>query len=356
MSRDRAVMEKPAYMAIKEQVKEEILTGSIKDSLSESKLIYQYGVSNTTARRVLNELEEEGLVERKVGKGSIVITPSEKTTNELGIIFFDIFNPGQPFISEIVRGAEEEARSKNYFMHLYTTREQPISRNRQSSLYHLISRRKIGGFIILSPLSAADIAFLCEEKIPLVMVNNDYAGFEIPTIIFDYNSVIMDVCGKLSQSGYKRIGLVTGNKGTGGIRRSREYSIEGYNAFLKKHSMDFVEELCREKGDIEEDGYLAMEEFFSMPAKERPDAVIFVSVIAGRGALRFAGEKRDWKPLVVPFSDRKIDHSHYVLLSFYQMGKSAFGLWEKRLNGYQEKVEKIFLPLQTVFKKGGGAV
>lgn len=353
MDKDRAVLEKPAYIVIKERIKEAILSGSVEGFLSESKIICQYQVSNTTARRVLNELQEEGLLERKVGKGSLVIPPSMKSTKELGIIFFDIFNPGQPFISEIIRGAEEEARSKNYFMHLYTTREQSISRDRHSSLYHLISRRKIGGFIILSPLSTADIMFLCEEKIPFVVVNNDYARLEIPAVIFNYSKAVEETCDRLAKQHFKRIGLVTGSRGATGIRRSREHAIEGYKAFLKKHSLDFEEKICMEKNDLEENGYEAMEEFNSMPLKERPDAVIFVSVMAARGALKYAEKNRN-RPFVAPFTYREIEHPCYVLMPFNRMGRCAFKLWEQQLKGFAGKAEKKFLPLKVCFEKGGG--
>jgi DNA-binding GntR family transcriptional regulator len=48
------------YIEIKEILKKEILSGRL-NLLSESKIIHQFKVSSTTARRVLNDLEEEGV-------------------------------------------------------------------------------------------------------------------------------------------------------------------------------------------------------------------------------------------------------------------------------------------------------
>jgi len=77
MEEIRTEKREPLYKGIKEVLKNDILKRKI-GLLSESKIIHQFKVSSTTARRVLNELEEEGFIERKVGKGSIVVLPFKK--------------------------------------------------------------------------------------------------------------------------------------------------------------------------------------------------------------------------------------------------------------------------------------
>ena len=65
---------KPAYIKIKEIIREQIFSSHGKAHfLSESQIIGDFRVSATTARKVLDELQNEGLVERKVGKGSFGI-------------------------------------------------------------------------------------------------------------------------------------------------------------------------------------------------------------------------------------------------------------------------------------------
>lgn len=339
---------KPAYQKIKERLKEDILLGKLKKSLSESQVIYQFKVSPTTARRVLNELEDEGLLERKVGKGSIVISPSENSIKELGVIFFDIFSPNQPFVFELVKGIEEKSVRKNYQLHLYTTRNKPISQNHKSSLFYLITKRKIDGLFILSPIPSSDILFFQKEKIPCVVVGNNYPDIEVPTVMFDSKKAIKEIGIKLLKYGYKKIGLITGPKKKNGIQRSGFFDFLGYKEFLKENNRDYDEKLVKEKEHSEEQGYSAMKEFYILSQKDRPDAVIVASPPAGKGALRFVEENKDWQPFLFSYADEEINCPSYVLVPYKEEGKYAFELLEKQMKDYSAKPEKILVPLKII--------
>ncbi|MCK5731805.1 MAG: GntR family transcriptional regulator [Tenericutes bacterium] len=65
----------PKYYKISEEIKFLIKDGTLKPDMkvpSENEIISKYKVSNTTARKVLLELENEGLVSRVKGKGTFV--------------------------------------------------------------------------------------------------------------------------------------------------------------------------------------------------------------------------------------------------------------------------------------------
>ncbi len=65
----------PKYYQISSEIIKKIKKGEISPGsrvLSENEIIQQYGVSNTTARKVLLEIENAGLVERIRGKGTFV--------------------------------------------------------------------------------------------------------------------------------------------------------------------------------------------------------------------------------------------------------------------------------------------
>ncbi len=65
----------PKYYKISEEIKSLIKDGTLKPEMqvpSENEIIAKYGVSNTTGRKVLLELENEGLVVRIKGKGTFV--------------------------------------------------------------------------------------------------------------------------------------------------------------------------------------------------------------------------------------------------------------------------------------------
>jgi GntR family transcriptional regulator len=68
----------PMWFQIAERLRSEIEKGSFKagDSLPpESALIRRFGVSRTTARSALDQLEHEQLISRRSGRGSIVLPP-----------------------------------------------------------------------------------------------------------------------------------------------------------------------------------------------------------------------------------------------------------------------------------------
>ena len=348
---------KPAYIKIKEIIREQIFSSHGKAHfLSESQIIGDFRVSATTARKVLDELQNEGLVERKVGKGSFVIPFSEREIKDLGIIFFNIYDPSEPFISEVARGIEEKAMDKKYHLHLLTTRNKPISQNHQSALFHLISKRKIDGLFLLSPIPASDLIFLQKEKIPFVVVGNNYLDMEVSTVLFNHKKTIKEICKRLLKLGYKKIGLITGPKEKNGIQRSGNFIFSGYQEFLKQNNLLYDKRLFKEKEYSEEQGYQSMEELYLLPQNDRPDVIIIASSLVGtgRGALRFVEKKKDWQPFIILYTDEEINYPCYILTPCEEMGRIAFRLLEKHLEDYVAKAEKIFVPLKIIFPKNKG--
>ncbi len=69
--------ELPIYAQIREQIKEQILNGQIKEGTvlpSIRKLAKEIGVSVITTTRAYNDLEEEGYIATMQGKGSVVLS------------------------------------------------------------------------------------------------------------------------------------------------------------------------------------------------------------------------------------------------------------------------------------------
>ncbi len=336
---------KPAYQIIKEKIKEDIFSSKLI-GLSESQIIHKFGVSNTTARKVLNDLEEEGLIERKVGKGSSVILNKEKEIKEVGAIFFDIYDPREPYISGVLEGIEEKSKSKNYNLHIFTTRHNSISKNKNFSIYHIITKRKIDGFFILSPIPSYDIELLLNEKIPFVSVSNDYYEYNIPTVLFDSREIIKKIGKDLLEMNYRKIGIITGPKGERGITRGSDYFLTGYKEFLQENNLSYNKEFFLPAEYSEEEGYKKTEKLYSL-GNEKPDAIIVTSYIFSKGVLKFIQEKNDWEPFIVLFSEKEIDSPYYIYVSCKRLGEAAFDLLEKNINKLNGEVEKIFIPFEV---------
>lgn len=66
----------PLYFQLREQIKQAILHGAYKEGdliPSERELEEKFSLSSTTVRRALNDLVQEGFLERKAGKGTFVM-------------------------------------------------------------------------------------------------------------------------------------------------------------------------------------------------------------------------------------------------------------------------------------------
>ena len=73
----------PIYYQLYSFLKELILNGDYKPGQcvpSESEMMAQYGVSRVTVRRAIADLEQDGLLKRYRGKGSVVLERKSITT------------------------------------------------------------------------------------------------------------------------------------------------------------------------------------------------------------------------------------------------------------------------------------
>lgn len=77
--------ELPIYAQIREQLKEQILTGQISEGTtlpSIRQLAKEIGISVITTTRAYNDLETEGFIASMQGKGSIVLSRENKMIQE----------------------------------------------------------------------------------------------------------------------------------------------------------------------------------------------------------------------------------------------------------------------------------
>lgn len=107
----------PYYAQVKEALKESLSSGEFKpgDQLpGESDLCAIFKVSRTVIRQALDELEYEGLILRRKGKGTFVAEPKivESLAQKLTGFYQDMSAQGFPPTSRILRQAQAPANSK----------------------------------------------------------------------------------------------------------------------------------------------------------------------------------------------------------------------------------------------------
>jgi GntR family transcriptional regulator len=80
---------KPAYQALREQLRGEIAAGRYRDGArlpTESELVARHGLSRQTVRRAFQDLVAEGVVYRVPGRGTYASEPGRRYLRQLGSI------------------------------------------------------------------------------------------------------------------------------------------------------------------------------------------------------------------------------------------------------------------------------
>ncbi len=106
---------KPLYLTIYQTLRDKILKGTIQPGErlpTELELSKAYNVSRITSKRALNELENEGLINRRQGKGSFVNSPLNSTQSK-NILFVSPF-ANAPELGNYTSGIGIAAATQSY--------------------------------------------------------------------------------------------------------------------------------------------------------------------------------------------------------------------------------------------------
>ena len=149
-----------------------------------------------------------------------------KQTRMLGIVVPDITNP---FFPEIVRGAEDIAYERGYFLVTANTDEQ-IGRERRI-VAALRSYRADG--ILLASAPGNDVGHIrriIESGLPVVCLDRPVSGVETDAVLLDNVRGSRECVRHLIQMGHRRIALITGQL-QAEIARER---LKGYEEALRE--------------------------------------------------------------------------------------------------------------------------
>lgn len=107
----------PYYIQLLEALKQQISNGEMKPGdqfPSESELCETYGVSRTVVRQALREMELEGLVVRRKGKGTFVAEPKiiESLAQKLTGFYQDMVERGHHPVTQVLHLAVEQPNKK----------------------------------------------------------------------------------------------------------------------------------------------------------------------------------------------------------------------------------------------------
>ncbi len=339
---------KPIYLEIKARLKSEIF-GFKHQMLSESQLVQRFRVSNATARRVLDELENDGLVVRQIGKGTMVRQPAKRAMRELAVVFFDFLTPHEYSVAEILRGLETAIAGRNYNLHILTTRGRRIADDPHLPLNCLVARRKLDGVFVLSPLAVEDLQYFQNERLPCVSLCNSYPGLNVPAVLFDYAGSIAAAGRYFRARGLRKIGVLARQNNQPTVLRACDFIRSAVREIGRGPDLEFDPRRFVTVAHEESAGAQGMRQFFALPPADRPDALFVSGPAICKGAQSFLDTHPKWQPCMVCFSDRPGMYPHAITYSYFDMGCEGWRLMEQLLHDPDANPPSVYLPMTVEF-------
>ncbi len=285
-------------------------------------------------KRVSPDLQERvkaAILELDYSPNAIARGLKVKQTRMLGMVLPDITNP---FFPGVIRGAEDTAFDRDYFLVTANTDEQ-IGRERRL-LGALRSYRADG--ILLASAPGSDVSHIrrtINSGVSVVFLDRPVAGVEADAVLLDNVRGARECVRHLLQLGHRRIAIITGPQT---LQNARE-RLQGYEEAMRESDLAVDPALI-----LEGDYRLASgHRLATQLLKAHGDAsALFVCngvmTVGVLNALEEAGLQCPRDMSLATFDDLTLDHSAHshltsVIQPSYEMGSRAATLLLDRIEG-----------------------
>ncbi|MCD6317868.1 GntR family transcriptional regulator [Candidatus Aerophobetes bacterium] len=367
----------PLYYQLKQIIKEKILSGEWKVNEripSESELCDEYRISRETVRHAIMELVREGMLHRKQGKGTFVKNPeeSQKAGNVRGKaigLVIPYMRQGGP---EIVSGVENMVHSRGYHLNLSNTNS---SLTEEKSRIEWLIESGIKGLVIYTLQHKDDYEILVKMKethFPFVLVDRYVREFESDYVVSDNFKGSYEATKHLINLGHKRIAFIS-NPALSYITSVGDRFL-GYKKALEEYNINFDPRLvfiCQSKIGVkypklgENTNFTEVKRNIAQTLLSLPHPPTAAFVIHDFLALELykhckqIGLKVGKDLAIVSFDDTEIATHLAVPLtsvrqSFYDMGEIAAKTLIDKIEGRDNKVKKVILPVKLMVRQSCG--
>jgi DNA-binding LacI/PurR family transcriptional regulator len=303
---------------------------------SEREISEKYGVARVTARKSLQQLCVERLLESRPGRGYFMapgVASLRPQAQGRAVLFFFVDSTGQmlldPMDTAIVNGASAEAR--RHGVEVYSTCQEP-------AVFRRIIRERKGKDLrgVLLDWARPDLAeIMFEEDVPFVVVEDDLEGLPVAAVIQDNAGGVGLGLEHITSHGHRRIGLIVGSHES--VHPAQRLS--GYREFMLRTGLELSPELVAREAPEEKGGGTSAAALLDLP--ERPTAIFIANRGSLGGVLAEMAERGLKCPedvsLVVwgePGSDGVLEDANettYVTWDRAEMGRMAMLLLEERI-------------------------
>lgn len=260
--------------------------GAEKPRPSLSDVARQAGVSPATVSRVLNQTAPVSQAVRDRVLATIQAlgyqalrstTPASARRETIALLMPDILNP---YFTEIARGVQEEATADHLLPLLLDTSEDP---QREMEMLHMLVGQSVCGIIVLGTrVSAQDLFCLRNQSgIPMVVLNRCMTLPNVACIVVDLETGTYRATRHLLDIHHTRIAFLPGPVASETSQARRR----GIAKALAEAGLPFHEEWSLASYPDVNGGFQAMSALLTLPAGQRPTAVITHNDLMALGAL-----------------------------------------------------------------------
>lgn len=242
------------------------------------------GVSYSTVSRALNGYEfvkpsTRDKVLRAAEKLGYVPNQQARSlaggrSNLIGVL---VPNLGNGYISEIIRGVDEQLAESNYNLILYTTHRHL---GKESSYVATIMNGAADGLLLIVPLTSMTyLDSLRQQNFPYVLIDQSDTDNRSSIVRVTNWQGAYDATRYLLELGHRRIGFITGLMEL----TSATERLEGYRTAMTDHGAPVLDELVIEGDYWERGGYNATRKLLDLP--QLPTAIFASNDLSAFGAM-----------------------------------------------------------------------
>ncbi len=243
------------------------------------------GVSPTTVSRVINHTGPVNAATRArvlaavqaLGYVHSAPTPSAPSSKTVGVFITDILNPVFP---EFLRGVEDEIGAQAIAIQVHNV---PENAPEEKQLLTVLGRYRLDGLIAFASHieESALVTAYTQLRLPVVVINRRVNHPHIPSIVVDFEDAAYRATRHLISLGHSQIGFLAGL----GIPPTVAQRRRGLGRALAE-----IGQTLPERWDIAsfpniDGGFQAMSTLLSLPANDRPTAVLTYNDLLAFGAL-----------------------------------------------------------------------
>ena len=238
------------FQRLREAIRGAIETGELKRKLpGERELARRFGVNAKTISKALNDLTTEGLLVRRVGRGTFVAgqeCPDRMIGTSRRYLWLASAELPRPYVDSLFEKAQTRVQAQGHGISL-----QIIKPDRRDELpgrcIGISTLKELAGIVILSSSpSRAFLADLSRRHLSVVLCNTRSQSIKTDAVVADYALGVFELTEHLAQLGHEHIRLMLDQH----LTWASAWAQRGYQTALGRYQLEPLPVTTCQPGEV----------------------------------------------------------------------------------------------------------